>query len=489
MSARPPTAPFGRRARTVLGGLRLRLLWWFVLVLAVATVGSALVARQILQQRLDARIDADLIQEISEVQRLAGGNDPETGEPFGDDVARIFEVALDRNVPARSEVILTFVDGQLAGQSGGERAPTLDELPIDDWAAVREPTVGRLERPDGTSIVFRAIPFRVDGATRGTYVVAIDRDQEAGDTDAASLAAAAVGLAMLLIGSLLAIRLADRIIRPVREVRLTAQAISETDLSRRIPVEGHDEISELAATFNDMLERLETAFDTQRRFLDDAGHELRTPITVIQGHLDTLGEDPTERARTLELLQDELARVRRLVDDLITLARADRPDFVRPGPVDLGDLTRRVLEKARGLGERAWVLDAVVDEPIRADEQRLTQALLQLAENAVRHTTTGAAIGIGSAMDGPGPDESAAGQVRLWVRDTGPGVALEEQERIFERFFRGRDGRRRAEGSGLGLSIVSAIAEAHGGRASLSSSPGQGATFTIGIPLRRGDEA
>jgi two-component system OmpR family sensor kinase len=157
--------------------------------------------------------------------------------------------------------------------------------------------------------------------------------------------------------------------------------------------------------------------------------------------------------------------------------------------VDLGDLTRRVLEKARGLGERAWVLDAVVDEPIRADEQRLTQALLQLAENAVRHTTTGAEIGVGSAMDGPEPDGSGAGQVRLWVRDTGAGVALEEQERIFERFFRGRDGRRRAEGSGLGLSIVSAIAEAHGGRASLSSSPGQGATFTIGIPLRRGDEA
>jgi signal transduction histidine kinase len=312
------------------------------------------------------------------------------------------------------------------------------------------------------------------------FVVAIDRDQEAADTVAASFAAAGVGAIMLIIGSLLAVRLADRIIAPVREVRQTAQAITETDLSRRIAVDGHDEIAQLAATFNAMLDRLEAAFATQRRFIDDAGHELRTPLTVIQGHLDTLGDDPEERARTLELLDDELARVRRLVDDLITLARADRPDFVRPGPVDLGDLTRRVLDKARALGPRRWQLDAVADEPIVADEQRLTQALLQLTSNAVRHTTTDDVIAIGSAVD------DATATVRLWVRDTGPGVPVDEQATIFDRFVRGRDGRRRSEGSGLGLSIVAAIAEGHGGRASLRSTPGLGATFHIDIPLRRG---
>jgi signal transduction histidine kinase len=294
------------------------------------------------------------------------------------------------------------------------------------------------------------------------------------------LAAAGVGFAMLIIGSLLAVRMADRILAPVRAVNRTAQSISESDLSGRIDVHGSDEISELAGTFNDMLDRLDAAFAAQRRFIDDAGHELRTPITVIQGHLDTLGDDPAERARTLALLDDELARVRRMIDDLITLARADRPDFVRFGPVDLGDLTRAVLDKARGLGPRAWQFDAVGDEPIWADEQRLTQAVLQLAENAVRHTARNDVIAVGSAVQ----DQ----EVRLWVRDSGPGVPAEDQAAIFERFVRGRLGRRRAEGSGLGLSIVSAIAHAHGGRVLLDSPVDGGATFTIGFPLRRGDE-
>jgi signal transduction histidine kinase len=474
-----PSQPIGR-VRNALSSVRWRLVWWIVLAFAVATIISVVVVRQILVQRLDARIDADLVQEIDEVRRLAEGNDPDTGEPFGSDVDRIFEVALDRNVPARYEVIVTFVDGQLAGQSGGERAPPLDQLPIDAWAGLSTPEVGRLQLPSGTTIDYRAVPFVATGAPVGVFVVAIDRDQEAADTVAASFAAAGVGVVMLIIGSLLAVRLADRIIAPVREVRQTAQAITETDLSRRIAVEGHDEIAQLAATFNAMLDRLEAAFATQRRFIDDAGHELRTPLTVIQGHLDTLGDDPEERARTLELLDDELARVRRLVDDLITLARADRPDFVRPGPVDLGDLTRRVLDKARALGPRDWQLDAVADEPIVADEQRLTQALLQLASNAVRHTARQDVVAIGSAVD----DASAV--IRLWVRDTGPGVPLDEQATIFDRFVRGRDGRRRSEGSGLGLSIVAAIAEGHGGRASLRSTPGLGATFRIDIPLRRG---
>jgi two-component system OmpR family sensor kinase len=484
MTAAGPVQPDAtRRVRTALASVRLRLVWWVVLTFAVATIVSVVLVRQILLQRLDARIDADLIQEIGEVERLATGNDPETGEPFGPDVARIFEVALSRNVPARTEVIVTFVDGQLAGQSGGERAPLLEDLPIDGWADLTTPAVGRLDLPTGTTIDYRAVPFVVDGAPRGVFVVAIDRDLEGADTDAASIAAAGVGFVMLLIGSLLAVRLADRIIAPVRAVRQTAQAISETDLSQRIVVEGHDEIAELAATFNEMLDRLDAAFAAQRRFIDDAGHELRTPLTVIQGHLDTLGDDPDDRARTLELLDDELARVQRLVDDLITLARSERPDFVRLAPVDLGDLTRRVLDKARGLGPRDWQSDGVADEPIVADEQRLTQALLQLAANAVRHTTPEQVIAVGSSVD----EESA--MVRLWVRDGGPGVALDEQERIFERFFRGRDGRRRSEGSGLGLSIVAAIADAHGGHASLRSTPGHGATFTIDIPLRRGTPA
>lgn len=482
MSAPPGTFPgrLVRRVRTFFSSVRLRLVWWFVVVLAVATVGSVLVARQILLSRLDARIDSELVQEIREVELLAEGNDPETGEPFGTRVDRIFEVALDRNVPARSEVIITFVDGELVDSTGGERAPPIEALPLATWAVLVEPTRGRLSDVEGHTVEYLAVPFLVGGEQEGVYVVAIDRDLESADTDAASIATAAVGLAMLVIGSLLAVRLAGSILRPIREVRVTAQSITETDLSQRIEISGHDEVAELADTFNDMLDRLDASFAAQRRFIDDAGHELRTPITVIQGHLDTLDDDPEERAKTLALLDDELARVRRMIDDLITLTRAERTDFLRPGPVDLGDLTRQILDKARGLGDRAWQLDGVADEPIWADGQRLTQATLQLAENAVRHTTAGAVIAIGSAVEGE--------RVRLWVRDQGSGVPPDEQATIFERFVRGRDGRRRAEGSGLGLSIVAAIADAHGGRATLASPASGGATFTIDFPLRRGPD-
>jgi signal transduction histidine kinase len=468
------------RRRAALSSVRVRLVAWFVLVLAIATIASLFAVQLILQQRLDARIDAELVQEVREVERLVAGNDPATGQPFGDDVDRIFEVALLRNVPARYETILTFVDGELAGQSSGDAGPRLADLPADEWRDIDQTLRGRLTTDDGVAIEYLAVPIVVDGSPSGVFVIAVDRDLQSEDTDAAALAAAGVGFAMLIIGSLLAVRMADRILDPVRAVNRTAQSISESDLSGRIDVHGSDEISELAGTFNDMLDRLDAAFAAQRRFIDDAGHELRTPITVIQGHLDTLGDDPEERARTLALLDEELARVRRMIDDLITLARADRPDFVRFGPVDLGDLTRAVLDKARGLGPRDWQLDGVADEPIWADEQRLTQAVLQLAENAVRHTTRSDRIAIGTSVVGE--------EVRLWVRDSGPGVPEEDQAAIFERFARGRSGRRRAEGSGLGLSIVSAIAHAHGGRVLLDSPASGGAMFTIGFPLRRGDK-
>jgi signal transduction histidine kinase len=280
---------------------------------------------------------------------------------------------------------------------------------------------------------------------------------------------------MLFIGSALAVRLAERILAPVRLVTRTARSISDTDLSQRIPVRGYDEIAELSGTFNEMLERLEAAFATQRRFTDDAGHELRTPITVIRGHLELMGDDPDDRGRTLELVSDELDRMSRMVDDLLTLARTEQPDFLRMRVVDLDELTIRMLENARGLAPRDWRLEGTAEGRAMIDEQRLMQALLQLAANAVRHTTEDDAVAIGSAVHD--------GSVRFWVRDSGPGVAFEDRDRIFERFYRGRSGYQRSEGSGLGLSIVQAIAEAHGGRVELDSEPGHGATFTVVIPV------
>jgi signal transduction histidine kinase len=161
----------------------------------------------------------------------------------------------------------------------------------------------------------------------------------------------------------------------------------------------------------------------------------------------------------------------RFVDDLLLLVKAPRPDFLRTGPVDLDLFTHDLFAKVRSLGDRDWRLDGAGIGIVDADEQRLTQALMNLAENAVAQTGPGDAIWLGSSLVG-----SAA---RLWVRDEGPGIDQADRERIFDRGERGEGG---GDGTGLGLSIVEAIADAHGGWVELDSSPGIGSTFTIVIP-------
>jgi signal transduction histidine kinase len=268
---------------------------------------------------------------------------------------------------------------------------------------------------------------------------------------------------------------AGRLLRPVRELTESARAITESDLTRRIPVDGDDEIAELARTFNEMLDRLGSAFSSQRAFVDDAGHELRTPITIVRGHLELMdGEDPEDRQRTIALVTDELDRMARIVDDLLLLAKAEQPDFVRPEAIDLAALTEELLGKAQALGDRSWRLDGRGAGVLRGDPQRLTQAVLNLARNAVEHTEEGDEVALGSSRQD--------GEVRLWVRDVGPGIARDDRERIFERFARGRDRPRRSEGAGLGLAIAQAVAAGHGGRVELDSAPGAGATFTLVLP-------
>jgi two-component system, OmpR family, sensor kinase len=165
----------------------------------------------------------------------------------------------------------------------------------------------------------------------------------------------------------------------------------------------------------------------------------------------------------------------RFVDDLLLLARAPRPDFLRLRPIDLDLFTNDLFAKARSLGERDWRLDGTGVGILVADQQRLTQAVMNLATNAVRHTREGETIWIGSSL--------VAGRARLWVRDDGPGIEPAEQGRIFERFARAeRSPDPGADGAGLGLAIVKAIAEAHGGEVELDSRPGVGATFTIVVP-------
>lgn len=479
----PPAAVGGRRSggrppgrqRRILLGIRGRFLLWYVLVLAVSIGASVLVVRQVLVAQADGRIQEALVQETEELRALAGGRDPATGERFGDRVRRIFRVFLQRNIPSRNETFVTFVEGRPFERSFDDPPYRLDRDPelVARWASLAETDRGRVETPEG-EVEYLAVPLRGEEGTLGVFVAAIFRDLELTELRRAVLGAVGVGALTLLVGSLLAWRVTEGLLRRVGAVTDTARRISTGDMTRRLDVEGNDELSRLAATFNEMLDRLEEAFELQRRFVDDAGHELRTPITVIRGHLELMDDDPEERARTVALVADELERMQRIVNDLLVLAKAERPDFLDLEPVRLDRLTEEIRTKAEALGPRDWRVDSAAAGIVVADRQRLTQAMMQLAQNAVQHTAEGAEIAVGSAM--------ADGRARLWVRDTGPGVPDADTELIFQRFSRG-PGRRPSEGAGLGLAIVRAIAEAHHGGVAVESLPEGGSTFTITIPV------
>ncbi len=477
-----PFRGLGNRLTSILSSYRLRLLGWFVALLGLGTVATVLVVGEVVLQGTDERIRGDLIQESEEFASLAGGIDPETGQPFGTNVARIFDVYLDRNVPARNEVILTFVDERFYRRS--LRAPQLaladDPAFVAAVSAVTSPTNGR-HPSDVGAVDYLAVPVNVDGATRGVFVVAAFRDLERAEQDDILGAVATVGGVLLVIGSVLAWRLADRVLAPVRRTAATARSITETDLAQRVEVSGNDEVADLAQTFNDMLDRISVAFEEQRRFMDDAGHELRTPLTIARGHLELVDDqDPEELARTITLVVDEIDRMTRIVEELTLLAAATRPDFVRWSEIRAGELVTSVAEKARVLAERDWQLQIAEDGDLEGDRQRLSQAMLQLVQNAVQHTTAGDTIVLGAHV--------GRSDVRLWVSDTGSGIAPDEQWRVFARFYRVVPEDDQSEPhTGLGLSIVAAIAEAHGGSIDLRSALAAGATFTLIIPRRRRD--
>jgi signal transduction histidine kinase len=461
--------------------LRTRILAWLVGVLALATIASALITYEVLLVRLDHRIDAELTQEAEELKKLAAGKDPETGSPFGTDARRIFDVYFERNVPSRNEALITFLDGRPFLRSRQVVPYRLDgdaEL-VARWATITSTDRGEVQTPAGR-VEYLAVPLRDADRTLGVFVAAIFAERAQTDANAAARTVGYVGIALLVLGTLLAWRLADRVIRPVTELTETARTISETDLSSRIPARGRDQVAQLAVTFNEMLDRLERAFGSQRRFVVDAGHELRTPLTIVRGHLELLDDDPVERKATLALVMDELDRMGRIVEDLLLLAKHEQPDFLKLRHVDVAALTDEVRAKVVALAPRNWILESRGSGAIVADRQRLTQAIMQLAENAVRHGDEREPIAIGSLVGN--------GEARFWVRDHGPGIAWDDQQAVFERFRRG-SGPRRTEGAGLGLAIVKAIAEAHNGRVELESVPGEGACFAIVLPWPNGTAA
>lgn len=451
-------------------------------VLGVAAIGmlvTGVVSFLVQRERVDDRIDDQLAQEVDEFRGLAGsGIDPQTGMLFGT-VDRLLVTALQQNVPDGAEGLITLIDGEIHRVPGSNVNLRLEDDPAFVRAAAAVPADAAIrartfDSPLGT-LRYVSVPVQVrDDPTTGRYVIAYARELEYAPVADSYRTYALVALISLIVIGAVGWSVAGRLLQPVRLLRETAQRISDTDLSGRIPVTGNDDVTELARTVNAMLDRLEAAFAAHREALDDAGHELRTPITIIRGHLELMDAgDPADVEETRALALDELDRMHRLVDELVLLAKARRPDFIRTRPADIGRLVDDVLDKARPLADRRWRIDARPDLTADVDEQRMTQALLQLVSNAVKYTGPNDTVAVGARAE--------SGRLLLWVRDTGRGVSAPDAARIFDRFVR-VEGGRGVEGSGLGLAIVRAIAEAHGGRVLLDSAPGRGATFTLEIP-------
>lgn len=463
---------------------RTRIIAWVLLLVFAALGVVTLVTWLLLISAANARMDEALRVEVQEFNELtAPGVNPRTGEPFAG-VDEVIQEAIAYNIARPNEKFLGYVDGEYRTQSRQE--PGTPEVLARDAAfaelvaSVAEPTEGRYEHSDVGEVRYLAIPVTLGGdPARGVIVAAYLGDAERADADAAARLMLLVGSATLLGAAGAAWLLAGRILRPLRDVADTARIITDTDLSLRIPTRGgdeRDELNTLVNTVNQMLDRVEAGVAGQRRFIDDAGHELRTPITIVRGHLEVLDpEDPADVRSTVALVDDELTRMNRMVSDLLLLAQSAQPSFLQPESVDVAGLTEDIFVKLSGLGNRDFQLQSTAAVTAVLDPQRITQALVALADNACRFTAPGGWIGVGSQASG--------NRLRLWVSDSGPGVSPEDRARIFERFARGGQGRRHADGAGLGLSIVRAIAVAHGGEVLLDSMPGRGATFTVTIPL------
>jgi two-component system, OmpR family, sensor kinase len=458
---------------------RTRIIGWVLLLVLVALGVLAFVTWRLLLRETDERMDLTLDAEVFEFRQIVeSGNDPRTGEPFAS-VDDVLETVITYNLARPNEKFLGYVDGEYRFQSRIEAPVLLSEDPAFTRlvGSVEQTVRGQYESGAG-EVRYLAVPVTLAGDPRsGVAVVAYFADQERDSAHHTARLMLGVGALTILLAAAGAWVVAGRVLRPVRDVAETAQGITERDLSGRIPVDGRpdDELTDLAVSVNAMLDRLESGAAAQRRFLDDAGHELRTPITIVRGHLEVL--DPTDQIDvrdTVALVDDELDRMNRIVSDLLLLARAEQPQFVRPQPVDVEALTAAVFDTIRPLGDREWVLETSARMDAVLDPQRVTQALVALADNAVRYTAAGDRISLGSQLSG--------GELRFWVSDTGPGVPPEDQARVFERFARGAAGARRSDGAGLGLSIVQAIAQAHGGSAVLDSVPGRGTTVTVVLP-------
>lgn len=474
--------------------LRTRLLLATIAVAGVGIGASDFAANVQLQKFLIKQVD-DQLNNVAggSLGRLSlAGMDTNSGES-GSEPGSPFKIVRPlRGVPTATTVTLLDPLGKVTGQLGGDiegvtkpslfAGMTITQV-IDSQGTPF--TIEAESNGSSTRAIARALPTGL-----GSVIVSVSLSSVDKTLHELSFFFLLISLLVLLLVGLVARTIIGLSLKPLRQVEITAAAIAAGDLSARLAVrEPNTEVGKLTKSLNTMLNRIEESFairmeseKTLRRFVADASHELRTPLTAIRGFAELYRQGAvTGEEKTKELLgriENESTRMGSLVEDLLLLARMGESQPLALLPVDLSHVVKESIASARAAGPVHPIASDVPDDLyILGDEKRVHQAIANLLANARTHTPSGTAITVSV--------DSTIDEITVSVKDAGPGLSQEDQERIFERFFRIDPSRARhsGEGSGLGLSIVDAIMKAHGGEVTVNSELGKGANFTLHFPI------
>ncbi len=378
-----------------------------------------------------------------------------------------------RMIVRQARVIVTDEEGAIVADSAGEMT-------------------GRKLSPAELSL---GAPITVEGEVVGTVLVAWGREIVLGEIEEAFLRSVRFSLLLVMIGGcLLALGLGAlmsyQITRPLRELRQAVAEIASGNLGSRVQIRGEDEVAELAHAFNEMARALQSQEEKRRQMLADIAHELRTPLSVIRGHLEALldGLYPLDSAH-LAPIYNETILLQRLVEDLRVLSLAEAGQLpLEKRLFDASELVKEIVELAEAeAAEKGLSLECSVESPLPlyADRQRIGQVIHNILANALNFTPEGGRITVKARKINSGPPAKAREFVEISVSDTGPGIPPEDLPHIFDRFWRKEPSRSRSTGgSGLGLSIVKELVEAHGGTIEVQSTVGKGTTFTVRIPAK-----
>lgn len=461
--------------------IRLRLTLWYTAILFVALAAFAgVLGQQIAQTRykdLDATLSsrarevAAQVKERFRTQNVIFATIPEPDNFTEDDVS-IQIVDVNRGVVRASS---NFDPGLVLG--------------ADDLAAIRAGYGGprTVQTVSGRELRVYLLPVLLtnDGMVNVAVVSAKPRAPLVAGVNQALIGLAAGTLGISLMLALIVYAVAKNALRPITQMARDAAGIQKAqDLAGRVAVpKTGDEVAALGRTINEMLGRLETAFEAQRRFIADASHELRTPLTAIRGNADILRQHTdrmpvAERAEMLNEVSAEAERMSRLVHDLLTLARAQAGEQVEPRPLRLDAVLDGTVRTARRLAQGHEIAYTPATAPmwVRGDADRLKQVLLILLDNAVKYTPPEGHIWVWVWPAGE--------QIEVRVADDGPGIPADQLPHLFERFYRGGTPARGRDdgGAGLGLAIAREIVQTFGGTIGVESSVGHGTAFIVRLP-------